>query len=64
MAQNSNIPEMTKRWGRNVLVLAHEIILESNICSQLNENIPRRLKCLNTWPPVDTVLQVWEIWHC
>lgn len=40
MTQNSNIPEMTKCWGRNVLVLAHEIILEINVCSQLNENTP------------------------
>lgn len=40
MTQNNNIPEMTKCWGRNVLVLAYEIILEINVCSQLNENIP------------------------
>lgn len=39
MTQNNNIPEMTKCWGRNVLVLAHEIILEINACSQLNEKI-------------------------
>lgn len=61
MTQNNNIPEMTKCWGRNVLVLAYEIILEINVYSQLNENISPhpRLKCLNTWPPVDAVLQVW-----